>query len=165
MGATKQVMTSGSAICNPCFFAFNNSAKKGLRPNVNVLLASLALTIPPEGSGRASVLVTRNVYEALGRGEVVTPDDVERLLTHIRFANGLGPLEHSGNRKIMKKLLMDVLKTVSDVCARDGYWYKFGDDGKKRYIYVMVMLIQSDVVIKLGRDVHRGETVIQHLQR
>lgn len=57
---------------------FNDDIKKGWgwRPMLNVLLASPGSTVPSEGPARAVAIVTRSVYEVLGRGEAVNSEDI-----------------------------------------------------------------------------------------
>ena len=61
----------------------------------------------------------------------------------------MAPLENNGDRKIVRKVLMDVPKGASDVCAPDKCGDDFDNNGRERYIYLVVKPVQSDLVIKL----------------
>lgn len=63
--------------------------------------------------------MTLSVSEVRGRGEKLSSEDVERLFTYVREANGLGPRENNKDHTIVRKVLMDVPKSVSGVGTRD----------------------------------------------
>ena len=80
------------------------------------------------------------------------------------MANGLVPLDNSGKRKVVRKIRLDVSKRVGDECVWDENDENFRDDGCKKYIYLLVMPVQSSLVIKLDREVRRNEEAIEDLQ-
>ena len=68
MAAKKEEITADSAISELCHLAFNDAVKKEWHLKLNVLLASPALPICPEGPDRAVATFARNIFETLGRG-------------------------------------------------------------------------------------------------
>lgn len=52
-----------------------------------------------------------------------------------------------------------------DVYDCDESGVDFGDGKRKVYTYLMVISVQSDLVIKLDREVFRKEETIKYLRR
>lgn len=72
-------------------------------------------------------------------GERVISKDVEWDFTDVRVAKCLASLANSGKRKVVKGIGWDGLKRVSDVCVCDGSDDQFGDDGRNKYIHLMII--------------------------
>lgn len=82
-------------------------------------------------------------------------EDVERLSSDARVANSLAP-RTTGTQHCVEGDYGRSQKCWRHVCSRRDCGDNFGDDGRKSYIYLMVMCMQPDLVIKLNREVRRN---------
>ncbi|CAM9114542.1 unnamed protein product [Ascophyllum nodosum] len=153
---TKEVITAGSTICNPCHMAFHNHVTSPeRRPTAKELLAAPVGPQLPQGSTRAKSAVKRHVYEALAAGKVVCSEDIETRLVTERRANNIQDASAGHVRRITLKMLKDVGEGVADASVRVYRGGAFGDDKRLVLVYLMPTSDRDNTIAGLDRHVRK----------